>query len=99
MKNLLSILVLIVLSTSVMAQGEIRTVGAFSGVKSAEGVRVYLKKGDKESVRVEVIGVTPDKVITEVSGTYLKLHMKDGGYKGNVEVKVYVTYVKLDKLS
>lgn len=99
MKNLVSMLALMVFSTSVIAQGEIRAVGAFSGVKCAEGVNVYLKKGDKESVRVVVTGTNPDKVITEVSGTYLKVHMKDGGYKGSVDVKVYVTYVKLDKLS
>lgn len=99
MKNLVSMLALVFFSTLVIAQGETRSVGAFSGVKSAEGISVYLKKGDKESVRVVVTGTTPDKVVTEVSGTYLKVHMKDTGHKGNIEAKVYVTYVKLDKLS
>jgi len=39
-----------------------------------------------------------DNVITEVSGSYLKVHMRDES-RGNVNVKVYVTYVKIDKLS
>ena len=40
-----------------------------------------------------------NNVITEVSGSYLRVHMRDGNYKGNVQAKVYVTYVKVDKLS
>jgi hypothetical protein len=79
---------------------ETRNVGPFSGVKAAEGIDVYLKKGDKESVTVEVTGTNanPADVITEVSGSYLKVHMKDGNHR-NIDVKVYVTYVKVDKLS
>lgn len=77
---------------------ETRNVGAFTGVKAAEGIDVYLKKGDKESVRVEVTGTDPSNIITEISGSYLKIHMKDGRYR-SVDAKVYVTYVQLDKLS
>ena len=36
-------------------------------------------------------------VLTEVSGSYLKIHMRDGRYR-NRNVKVYVTYVSLNKL-
>jgi Putative auto-transporter adhesin, head GIN domain len=38
-------------------------------------------------------------VITEVSGSFLKVHMRDGNYRGRVDAKVYVTYVKIDRLS
>lgn len=79
---------------------ETRKVEPFTGVKTQEGVDVYLKKGDKESVRVEVTGTTPDNVITEVSGSYLKIHMKEGvGRFTRVDAKVYVTYVNVNKLS
>jgi hypothetical protein len=77
---------------------ETRNIGSFSGVKVAEGVDVYLKKGDKESVKVEVTGTSADNVLTEVSGSYLKVHMRDGNYR-HVDAKVYVTYVKIEKLS
>jgi hypothetical protein len=77
---------------------ETRNISAFSGVKVAEGVDVYLKKGDKESVKVEVTGTSADNVLTEVSGSYLKVHMRDGNYR-HVDAKVYVTYVKIEKLS
>lgn len=102
MKNLLLITSILVITTWVTAQGqesETRNIGSFSGVKVTEGIDVYLKRGDKESVRVEVTGTRLDNVITEVSGSYLRVHMRDGNYKGNVNAKVYVTYVKVDKLS
>lgn len=79
-------------------QTETRNLAPFTGVKAAEGIDVYLKKGDKESARVEVNGTSPDNVITEVSGSYLKVHMRDGSFR-HVDAKVYVTYVKIDKLS
>ena len=102
MKNLLLITSILVITTWVTAQGqesETRNIGSFSGVKVTEGIDVYLKRGDKESVRVEVTGTRLENVITEVSGSYLRVHMRDGNYKGNVQAKVYVTYVKVDKLS
>ena len=101
MKNLLLLaLVLVITSSSVWGQeSETRSIGSFSGVKVTEGIDVYLKKGDKESVRVVVTGIALNNVITEVSGSYLKVHMRDGNYHGNVNAKVYVTYVKVDKLS
>jgi hypothetical protein len=99
MKSLLiSFLVLVITSLSFAQEAQNRNVGGFTGVKVAEGIDVYLKKGDKESVRVEVYGTRVDNVITEVSGSYLKIHMREDN-RGNVNVKVYVTYVKIDKLS
>lgn len=85
--------------TLVAQETDTRQVGAFTGVKAAEGIDVFLKKGDKEMVKVEVTGTDPSNVITEISGAYLKIHMKDGRYRNGVDAKVYVTYVKLDKLS
>lgn len=72
--------------------------GSFSGVKVAEGIDVFLKEGSKEAVKVEVTGTKLSNVITEVSGDYLKIHMAEGRYNDRT-VKVYVTYVKLNKLS
>lgn len=101
MKNLWLVILLILAEASSFAQeSQTRTVGSFSGVKVTEGIDVYLKKGAKESVRVEVQGNTKlENIITEVSGSYLRVHMRDGGYRGKVSAKVYVTYVKIDKLS
>lgn len=96
----LSVFTAILISISpVLAQKtETRSVGQFSGVKVSEGIDVILQTGDKESVKVEVNGTDPSNVVTEVAGSYLKIHMRDGRYRG-VDAKVYVTYVNLDKLS
>jgi hypothetical protein len=99
MKNLLFLAFLFVAATLCAQESQVRNLSTFSGVKAAEGVDVYLKKGTKESARVEVSGTSPDNVITEVSGSYLKVHMREGGHTGKITVKVYVTYVKVDKLS
>lgn len=80
-------------------QTETRQVRSFSGVSAAEGIDVYLKKGDKEEVKVVVEGTDPSNIITEVSGSYLKVHRKDGRYPAGIDVQVFVTYVNVDKLS
>jgi hypothetical protein len=101
MKNLLLITSLLVFGVipALAQESETRNIGSFSGVKVTEGIDVYLKRGDKESVRVEVTGTKLENIITEVSGSYLRVHMRDGGYRGKITAKVYVTYVKVDKLS
>lgn len=100
MKNVLTAILLLFITSWVWAQEtQTRNVGSFKGVKASEGIDVYLKKGGKESVRVEVTGTSIDDVITEVSGSYLKIHMRDGNYRGRVQAKVYVTYVSINKLS
>lgn len=78
-------------------QSDVRSLGAFSGVKAGEAIDVYLKRGDKESVRVEVTGTDASNVLTEISGGYLRIHMRDGRYR-NRSAKVYVTYVSLNKI-
>jgi hypothetical protein len=91
-------LVFLIAFASLAQETQTRNLSSFTGVKVAEGIDVYLKKGDKESARVEVYGTSLNNVITEVSGSYLKVHMREEN-RGRVNVKVYVTYVKVDKLS
>src|SRR5882672_12304677 len=98
MKQFLILVFLGVTGLAWAQQSENRTVSSFKGIKVAEGIDVYLKKGDKEALRVEVTGINPSAVITEVSGDYLKIHMQEGRYRDKT-VKVYVTYVEINKLS
>lgn len=94
------VLVFVLSGSFLFAQeSENRNVGSFRGVKSSAGIDVYLKKGSKESIRVEVSGTDIKNVITEVSGDYLKIQMAGGKYNRTRTVKVYVTYVELTKLS
>lgn len=100
MRNFWALVVVVFFVVPALAQQtETRQVGSFSGVSAAEGIDVYLKKGEKEEVKVVVDGTEPSNIITEVSGSYLKVHRKDGRYRPGIDAKVYVTYVNLDKLS
>ncbi|HZY81370.1 MAG TPA: head GIN domain-containing protein [Cyclobacteriaceae bacterium] len=85
--------------TAIAQDSETRQLGAFRGVRVGEAIDVYLKKGDKESAKVEVDGVSLSDVVTEVSGNYLRIHMRQGNYRGKRIVKVYLTYVTLEKIS
>jgi len=98
MKSFLSLVVFsFILFTGFGQESQVRSVGSFTGVKVGEAIDVYLKKGDKESVRVEVTGTSASNVLTVVSGSYLRIQMKDGRYR-NRNVKVYVTYVSIEKI-
>lgn len=99
MKRLLIILLVAVTGSVVAQKTENRAVSSFEGVKASQGIDVYLKKGVKEAVRVEVTGVDLADVVTEVSGGYLKIQMKHGNYRSEHSVKVYVTYTDMNKIS
>lgn len=96
------ILLVLLFSTSVGflfgQESEVRKVGSFRGIKSSQAIDVYLKKGDKEEVRVESMNVSLSEVLTEVSGNILRIHLEKSSYR-KVNVKVYVTYVALEKIS
>jgi hypothetical protein len=85
---------------NLFAQGETRKVGSFQDVRAAEGIDVFLKHGSSTEVRVETSGNTnPSDIITEVSGTYLKIHVRDDVRIKNAHAKVYVTYESIGKIS
>ncbi|MCK6617462.1 MAG: DUF2807 domain-containing protein [Cyclobacteriaceae bacterium] len=99
MMNRMLVVILLISSLAAVAQtSQNRVVGSFTGIKVAEGIDVYLKKGDRPAVRLEVSGTDPENVITESVGGYLKIHMASGSYRSRT-VKVYVTYVELEKIS
>ena len=57
MRNILALVVIMFVVIPVLAQQtETRQVGSFSGVSAAEGIDVYLKKSEKEEVKVVVEG-------------------------------------------
>jgi len=81
-------------------QSETRSLNSFKGIKVSQAIDAYLKKGDKESARVEVTGGSTSDVITEVEGSSLRIKMRDNhSFWSKVHVKVYVTYVKLERIS
>jgi len=100
MKKSIVVLIWLVTIPSWAQQTETRSLSSFKGIKVSQAIDAYLKKGDKESVRVEVTGGSPSDVITEVEGSSLRIKMRDShNFWSKVNVKVYVTYVTLEKIS
>ncbi len=98
MKKILFVLSAMLLAVSVWAQKERRSVSSFDEVQVSQAIDLYLKKGTKESVEVEVSGIDMDEVITEVRGGRLKVYLSGNWYR-NHSVKVYVTFVNLEEIS
>jgi hypothetical protein len=103
MKTLSSLFAISVLfvncNDSVLAQSdENRSIPSFTKIENSGPLDVVLEKGSKESVNVNITGVDPRKVITEVDGTTLKVHMEKGSYF-NLKGKITITYVNLTAIS
>ncbi len=98
--NKVGILFILVLTAcSAFAQeSETRQLASFKSIRVGEAIDVYIKKGDKESAKVEVESVRLSDVLTEVSGSQLRIHMRSGNYHNRKSVKVYVTYVSIDRI-
>ena len=101
MKNLLLGFLLIFSLVTLAQKNETRSLGSFKGVKVSQAIDVYLKKGDKESVKVVVSGAEVSDVVTEVEGTTLRVKMRDnmGNFFSKADVKAYVTYVNIERIS
>ncbi|MEM6632811.1 MAG: head GIN domain-containing protein [Bacteroidota bacterium] len=101
MKNLLCTALSLLLILTLQAQNtETRNVGSFDGLHVSSSFDVIVKKGNRESVRLEISGVDLNEIRTEVNGGTLKIYRKSKAknwYK-NSKGKIYVTYRELDEI-
>jgi hypothetical protein len=94
MKQVGILFLFVMIASAAFAQeSETRQLEKFTGIRVGEAIDLYLKKGEKESAKIEVEGVKLSDVLTETTGSYLRVHMRQGNYHGHRSVKVYVTYV------
>jgi hypothetical protein len=75
-----------------------RTISPFTKIENSVPLDIVLEKGSKESVTVEVTGTDPQKVLTEVTGNTLNVHMENGNYS-NLKGKITITYVNLSEIT
>jgi hypothetical protein len=100
MKRLLIILLVAVTGSAYAQKSETRAMsGLLVALRRKSGIGCLFEKGNaKESVRVVVNGnIEPADVRTVVSDGTLKVSIEDGSFN-NIDVKVYVTYIDIDKL-
>lgn len=98
MRRLIVIALVLLAGITKAQETEERKVSSFEEIRVSQAITVYLKPGTSEKVRVEARGISLDEVLTEVSGSRLKIHLDDGNHR-NHSVKVYVTYKRLSGIT
>ena len=98
MRRLIVIALVLLAGITKAQETEERKVSSFEEIRVSQAITVYLKPGTSEKVRVEARGISLDEVLTEVSGSSLKIHLDDGNHR-NHSVKVYVTYKRLSGIT
>lgn len=88
----------LVVSIRVSAQDR-RNLNSFSSLSVAEGIRVILEKGNKESCVIHSDNIDLEDIITEVSGNRLKIHLDDNRRYRNVDVEIELTYVEITDIN
>lgn len=76
-----------------------RSLSSFDKIGISGGFdAVILKEGSAEGVSLEVSGIDPDKITTEVKGSTLHIGMKRGSYS-DFKARITVTYKSLRELA
>ncbi|NOT52268.1 MAG: DUF2807 domain-containing protein [Chitinophagaceae bacterium] len=87
------------------ANAEKRSVSGYTGIEVATGIKLYLSEGTTEEVAVSASKTEfRDKIMTKVENGILKIHYESkmgsiNKKEGNKELKAYVSYKTLDKLT
>lgn len=90
---ILSFLFFIASSVAIAQNNESRNLSSFDKVAVSESIKLVLKKGSENKARIETSGVDTDRVLTEISGSSLTIHMEKGNYRSTT-VEVYLTYTE-----
>jgi hypothetical protein len=95
-----AVLALFLFSLNGLAQTTVtRTLSSFDKIAISGGYdKVILKEGSAESVNLEVSGIDPDYIITEVKGSTLEVRMKRGSWS-NFKAKITITYKSIRSLA
>lgn len=91
---------LFLFSFSSFAQNTVtRSLSSFDKIAVSGGFdKVILKEGSTESVTLEVSGIDPDNIKTEVKGNTLEIGMKKGRWS-NFKARITVTYKSIRELA
>ena len=76
---------------------ETRNLDNFTSVSVGEAINVVLVPGGVNKAELSVSGIDLDEVLTEVSGSRLKIHLDDGRHN-NIDVDITLTYKSIERL-
>ncbi|MEM8523246.1 MAG: head GIN domain-containing protein [Bacteroidota bacterium] len=99
MKKITVLFAFFALASSLLAQSsKTRSLSNFDEVSISEGIKAKLRKGNKNEVKIEADNISIDRVLTEVRGDRLKVHLDGNNWRRNPEVRVYITFKELEGL-
>jgi hypothetical protein len=100
MKNLLSSICFFLISSTMIGQTAItRSLPSFDRICVSGGNDVViLQEGDVESVKLDVSGIDPKKITTEVRNNTLSIGTKNGSWS-NYKARITVTYRRIKEIS
>ena len=99
MKLQLSLVLCLVTTISWSQNNEIRQLPTFSRINVGQAIKVYIKKGDKESCTIKTEGIEIREVLTNVNGKSLSIRLDQNIKLENIEVQVHLTYTEIQGLS
>jgi hypothetical protein len=86
-----------IISVTLFAQKETRTIGSFDRISVGESITVYLTKGNSKEAIIEASGGNTDRVILDNIGGRLKVRMKSGSWR-NYNATVYLEFQELESI-
>ncbi len=76
-----------------------RTLPTFSKIAISGGYdKVFLQESSSESVKLDVSGIDPENIVTEVKGNTLQIRTKNGNWR-NFKAKITVTYRQVTEIA
>ena len=90
-------LMILTMTFAIGLQAQQKTL-SFNAIHASGNIEVVLEQGNSESVDVEANGVSEDRVITEVRGGVLKIHIKNTIYNRNKQARVVVNYKEINEI-
>lgn len=75
-----------------------RNLSSFNKLDIGGSFESVIEQGNNESVKIIAEGLSPDKIITEVKGNTLEVHIERGDYR-DIKVKIYLTYKTLSEIN
>lgn len=88
----LSLLLLLSAIFSLAQNREERRLSSFDEISVGQAIELELVKGNTEKAVIEVDGIDLDEVLTDVAGGRLRLRLDRDRIRGNIDVKITLTY-------
>jgi len=78
---------------------ETREIGSFDKIDVFGNIKIEMKVGEKESLKIETKNVDPSEVVTVIDDKLLKIKMKSNLFDDEVKVKIYLTYKEIREIT